>query len=104
MLASKTKTMLAGSSNDADDADDEGADPMLLFANMAAQATTLLLGKAMQSVLWNYEDFVTEYEQRANEAAQKLCDLSQKLAEFGYFKVSVKYRVTPEDPRCGWTD
>ncbi|KXX73818.1 Transcriptional activator protein acu-15 [Madurella mycetomatis] len=97
MIASKTKTMLASSSNDADDAD-EAADPMLLFANMAAQATTLLLGKAMQSFLWNYEDLITEYEQRANEAARKLCSLSQKLAEFGYFKVSIRYCVTPKDP------
>ncbi|KAK5656796.1 hypothetical protein OQA88_4344 [Cercophora sp. LCS_1] len=84
ILATKTKTMLA---SPYDDPDDELLDPMRLFASMGAHATTLLLGKAMQSVAWSCEDFVGGYEQRATEASQELCRLSQKLAEFGYFKI-----------------
>lgn len=84
ILADKIKMMLDGSSGDPDD---ERADPMLLFTNMAAQATTLLLGKAMQSVPWNCEEVISGFEQRALEAAQKVCHLSQSLTEFGTFKI-----------------
>ena len=87
ILADTTKTMLSSSP---DDPDDEPANPMLLFADMAAQATTLLLGKAMQPVSWHNQDFIDGYEQKALEAAQKISQLSQKLAEFGYSKVSTR--------------
>ncbi|KAK3995179.1 hypothetical protein QBC44DRAFT_320644 [Cladorrhinum sp. PSN332] len=89
VLANKIKSLLT-ESPDADDMSDEsacGLGPMLLFTNMMAQATTLLLAKVMQSVVWNYEDFINGYEQRAVEAAQELCRLSKKLAEYGYFKM-----------------
>jgi hypothetical protein len=86
LLADKTMTMLAAS---AEDIEDELADPMMLFTRMIAEATTLLLGKAMQSVSWNYQDVIIEYDEKVNEAAQKLSQLSNKLSEFGYYKVSV---------------
>jgi hypothetical protein len=85
LLAEKTKTTLAASS---DDLDDELADPMLLFTHMVAQATTLLLGKAMGSVSLNYQEITSGYEKKVSEAAQRMSHLSEKLSELGYFKVS----------------
>jgi hypothetical protein len=85
LLAEKTKTTLAASS---DDLDDELADPMLLFTHMVAQATTLLLGKAMHSVSLGYQEITSGYEKKVSEAAQSMSHLSEKLSELGYFKVS----------------
>ncbi|KAF2204950.1 hypothetical protein GQ43DRAFT_453446 [Delitschia confertaspora ATCC 74209] len=85
LLSDKIKNLLALSSSC--DVDDEPTDPMLLFTHMAAHATTLLLGKAIQSVPWNYQDLASSYEKRVLEAAQNISQLSQKLAEFGYFKM-----------------
>ena len=83
LLAEKIEIMLASG-----DVDDEPANPLLLFTSMAAQATTLLLAKAIQSVPWSHQDYGGGYEPRVIEAAQKVSQLSQRLAEFSYFKVS----------------
>ncbi|KAJ5764572.1 hypothetical protein N7533_003253 [Penicillium manginii] len=69
------------------DLDEELADPMLLFTNMAAQATTLLLGRTMQSTLCNYESLISGFEERAMKAAEKISHLCQGLEEYGHFKV-----------------
>lgn len=83
ILTDKTKMMLTGCSGDPD----EPAEPMLLFTDMAAQATALVLSKAMQSVPRNHQAVVTEYEQRAIQAARNISQFSERLAEFSYFKV-----------------
>ena len=87
LLADKTRIILA---NTAGNADDEPADPMVLFTHMTAQATTLILGKAMQSVPWNYQDGTSAYDERVVEAAQQVSHLVERLAEFGYSKVSLQ--------------
>ncbi|KAK4464462.1 hypothetical protein QBC42DRAFT_295095 [Cladorrhinum samala] len=97
-LANKMKSLFPECSHGDDDHVDDhrmsdesawchGLRPMLLFTNMMAQATTILLAKVMQSVVWNYDEFVNGYEQRAVEAAHELWRLSKKLGEYGYFKV-----------------
>ncbi|EAU36719.1 predicted protein [Aspergillus terreus NIH2624] len=84
ILMSKGKAIVDCISNDLDD---ELTDPMLLFTNMAAHATTLLLGMTMQTGLCNYESLISGFEERATEAAQKILHLCQRLNECGYFKV-----------------
>ncbi|THC89035.1 hypothetical protein EYZ11_011520 [Aspergillus tanneri] len=79
IVTSKGKTMLDCVS---DDLDGELTDPMLLFTNMAAQATTLLLGRTMQSALYNYESLISGFEERAMEAAQKILHLCQRLGQY----------------------
>lgn len=66
-------------------------DPMLLFANIMAQATVIYLCKGMQSAAWPADrgtDAAMEYQQRALDAAEKLVDLARALTEFHFFKAS----------------
>lgn len=94
ILTSKGKTIVDCVS---DELGDEPTDPMLLFTNMAAQATTLLLGRTMQSSsLCDYENLISGFEQRASEAAQKILHLCHGLDECGYFKV---FRTWPLNAR-----
>lgn len=68
----------------------EPCDPMILFADMAAQTATLLLSSALPSVQCQMDstrDVISDYQERAVLAAQMMSNLAQKLAQLGCFKV-----------------
>ena len=74
----------------------DSCDPMLLFANIMAQATVISLFTAMESVMWasNEEKMAVEkYQQRAALAAEELVRLAKALTEFHIFKVRPNYHI-----------
>ncbi|KAG0646229.1 transcriptional activator [Hyphodiscus hymeniophilus] len=68
----------------------QDADCMLLFANMILHTTILCLGKAMESVQWQgdqYQDVVVAFKQRCLVAAKEIVNLSRSVVYISYFKV-----------------
>ncbi|KAF2151099.1 hypothetical protein K461DRAFT_166727 [Myriangium duriaei CBS 260.36] len=85
ILTSKIQSMLALSGHES-----EPAEPMALFTNMMAHATTLSLYMAMRSVdcgSGKYHDIVRDYEKRAVRSAHEITTLSKRLVELNYYKV-----------------
>lgn len=65
-------------------------DAMLLYANMIAQTTVLLLCKAAESIpptTPTNHDLLSRYQRRAPAAAKEIVRLTQYLPHFSFFKV-----------------
>lgn len=68
----------------------ESVDPILIFANLLAQATVLFLYEIIQPMILEKDEHQTiarEYEQRSLTAAQETLHLTRSLTHLNHFQV-----------------